>query len=392
MGAVGLAQNFSALRALVTDGIQHGHMSLHARSVAVSAGAPADMFDKVVELLLESGEIKVWKAQEIIAALTPAENRRAGAAQPLATEHWEGAGHGKVLLLGEHAVVYGSHAIAAPIQMAIKARVEDTDTAGVHLRIPSWGVEGHLRRHEHQNSLHTSLDLILRRLGLAGRNMGIVVHPNIPRAMGLGGSAALAVAVVRALSTHYGLQLTDEEVNNLAFESEKVAHGTPSGVDNTLATFGRFILYKKGTPPLLKPLKVPQPITLVVGLSGVESLTAKTVAAVQRAHALHPAMYERLFKEIDQLTLEGAQAIESYDLPRLGELMNVCHGLLNALQVSSWELEELIEIARKHGALGAKLTGGGGGGSMIALCPEHGARVAEAMQHAGYQAMTVTIG
>lgn len=397
MGAVGLAQNFSALRALVTDGIQQGHMTLHARSVVMSAGAPAEMFDTVVERLVECGEIKLWKAQEIIASLQPPPPQSTGipvrvrpATPPV--NLWPGAGHGKVVLLGEHAVVYGSHAIAAPIPLAIQARVDDAQTEGVHLVIPSWGVEGHLRKNDTHNSLHASLTVILNRLGLRDRNMSIAVQPHIPRAMGLGGSAALAVAVIRALSSHYGLNLGDEDVNGLAFESEKVAHGTPSGIDNALATFGRFTLFKKGQPPTIKTLHVKHPLPIVIGLSGVEGLTAKTVAAVQRGHARHPAMYERIFAEIDALTLEGVAAIEAYDLPHLGELMNVCHGMLNALQVSSWELEELVEIARKHGAVGAKLTGGGGGGSMIALCPEHGERVAEAMRKSGYQAIVTTIG
>src|SRR5699024_3289358 len=117
MGAVGLAQNFSALRALVTEGIQQGHMTLHARSVAVAAGAPAEIFDTVIERLVESGEIKIWKAREIIkeveSEVTPPTPRTGTKAATDAEA--TGAGHGKVILLGEHAVVYGSHAIAAPV-------------------------------------------------------------------------------------------------------------------------------------------------------------------------------------------------------------------------------------------------------------------------------------
>ena len=91
---------------------------------------------------------------------------------------------------------------------------------------------------------------------------------------------------------------------------------------------------------------------------------------MRQAWQRNPQRYERIFDEIDSLTLQGLQAIESYDLEQLGELMNICQGLLNALQVSCWEVEELIQIAREHGALGAKLTGGGGGGSIIAVCAE----------------------
>ncbi len=390
MVAVGLAQNFAALRALVTDGIQQGHMTLHARSVVASAQTPEHLFDQVLERLVESGEIKVWKAREIAASLQVA---------PPATTHVDpeedtspAVGHGKIVLLGEHAVVHGGHALAAPIPLAIRARVEDALREGVHLMIPAWGVEGHLKKQDDQNSLHASLHTILSKLGLRQRNMVIKVTPKVPRAMGLGGSAALAVAVIRALSLHYKLSLSDSDVNALAYQSELVAHGTPSGVDNTMATYGRLLLFKKGDPPQLQPIAVQAPIPVVIGMSGIESLTAKMVAQVHRAWSNNQKLYDRIFEDIDQLTLEAATALQANDLPLLGELMNINQGLLNALQVSSWELEELIEIARKHGAIGAKLTGSGGGGSMIALCPEHAQRVADAMVQAGYRAFVTTLG
>ncbi len=395
MGAVGLAQNFAALRALVTEGIQEGHMTLHARSVAVAAGATADIFDSVVEQLIESGEIKVWKAEEIVHKLRrpePAPARLGAQQAELA------AGYGKVILLGEHAVVYGHHAIAAPIPLAVQAKVLDARADdGVHLLIPRWGVEERLHPHQHQpHSLHQSLSLVLERLGLSRRSMRIEVIPHVPRAMGLGGSAALAVAVIRALSLHYGLKLSDEAVNRLAFECEKVAHGTPSGVDNTMATYGKFMIYQRakseGEPPTTKELVVERPIPIVIGMSGVESLTAKMVAKVRASWEKNKPLYERIFREIDELTLLGQKAITGYKLEELGELMNVCQGLLNALGVSSWELEELIEISRKHGAVGAKVTGGGGGGSMVAVCPEDPERVAEAVRRAGYQALVTQIG
>jgi mevalonate kinase len=142
----------------------------------------------------------------------------------------------------------------------------------------------------------------------------------------------------------------------------------------------------------MRELVVPKPIPIVIGMSGVESLTAKMVSKVRASWEKNRSLYERIFHEIDALTLQGERAITAYKLDELGELMNVCQGLLNALGVSSWELEELIEIARKHGAVGAKVTGGGGGGSMVAVCPEAPERVAEAMRRAGYQALVTQIG
>lgn len=390
MGAVGLAQNLAALRALATDGIQKGHMTLHARSVALAAGATPEMFESVVERLIESGQVKIWKADEIVAELKLQTSTRG--AQPRLEPEGCSAGHGKIIFLGEHAVVYGRHAIAAPIPLAVQARVRDRDD-GVHLMIPRWGIEHQLQRDPaRRQSYEKPAALILEKLGLGDRSLQIEVFPNVPRAMGLGGSAALAVAIIRALDAHYALGLTPDEVNALAFEGEKLAHGHPSGIDNAVTTYGRFLQFRAGEPPEIRAIHPARPLRIVIGMSGVESLTAKMVARVRAAWERHPVLYERIFDEIDALALEGTEAIESGDLPRLGELMNVCQGLLNSLQVSSWEIEELVQIARDQGALGAKVTGGGGGGSMIALCPDDAGRVVKAIQDAGYHAMEVTIG
>ncbi|HEU0196615.1 MAG TPA: hydroxymethylglutaryl-CoA reductase, degradative [Nevskiaceae bacterium] len=395
MAAVGLAQNFSAIRALSTEGIQQGHMTLHARSVAMAAKVPAELFDTVVERLIASGEIKIWKAQQLLVEVRK-QARAPASAQVEAGGNPRTAGHGKVILLGEHAVVYGSHCIAAPVPLAIQARVQETESGGVQMVIPRWGVEYRLQRDPgHRDSFQKSLGIIFDRLGLIERSMRIEVYPNVPRAHGLGGSAAMAVAIIRGLDAKYGLELSDEDVNSIAFECEKVAHGTPSGIDNTMATYGKFLLYQRAEgerPVLMQEIKVPKPIPLVIGMSGKESLTAKTVGSVREAWQRDPVLYNRIFQEIDELTMAGWKALEAYDLHRLGDFMNVCHGLLNALKVSSWELEELVQIARDAGAAGAKLTGGGGGGSIVALCPDGTQPVMDALRGRGYQCMEVQVG
>ena len=390
MGAVGLAQNFSALRALATDGIQKGHMTLHARTVAMAAGATPDIFDTVVERLINSQEIKVWKARDLVeqvreqADSVPPDQPITG---PLSS------GHGKIIVLGEHAVVYGRHAIATPVPMAIQARVADESGMGVVVSIARWDVRYTLTRDPaKQRGFEKPAAMILDRLGLADHAMTLEVFPGLPRAMGLGGSAALAVAIIRALDEKFQLGLNDEQINRLAFEAEKMAHGTPSGIDNTVATFGETLLFRKGEPPMIQPVELSQPLPLVIGMTGVESLTAKTVATVRSAWQRNQTRYERLFDEIDAVTLQGLDAMQGGDWEQLGEMMNICQGLLNALQVSCHELEEMVQIARHHGALGAKLTGGGGGGSMIALCPDNAQTVMQAMQAAGYQAMEVSLG
>jgi hydroxymethylglutaryl-CoA reductase len=363
-------------------------MTLHARSVATAAGATPEIFDSVVEKLVSSGDIKIWKAQELVSQVRD----QMGHGIERDERRDMAAGNGKIILFGEHAVVYGSRAIAAPIPLAVRARVVDEDD-GVWLVIPRWGVEQRLRSNPtKQMSFEVPAALILRELGLTDRSMRIEVYSEIPRAMGLGGSAAVAVAIIRALDRHFDLELTDDQVNALAYECECVAHGTPSGIDNTVATFGKPLVYRKGDPPLVQPLEFSKPINFVIGMTGVEGLTAKMVARVRNGRTRNPDVYDTMFRGIDAVTLQALEAIKHHDLERLGELMNVCQGLLNGLQVSSWELEELIQVARENGALGAKLTGGGGGGSVIALCPDNAASVIDAIQSAGYQAMEVRIG
>jgi len=385
IGSVGLAQNFAALRALSTDGIQQGHMTLHARSVANTANVPPALFDQVVDLLIESGDIKVWKAREIMNALR--------AHIPVTEKNVEprSSACGKIILLGEHAVVYGRHAIATPIPLAIEARVKDAGD-GIHLLIPRWGVEQRLKSlEEHPQGIAAMLVTLLKTLELEERNMEIEIFPNIPRAMGLGGSSALAVALIRALDCHFKLNLDDKLINSLAYECETAAHGTPSGVDNTIATYGHTLMFQKTDEFEFSKLSPGAEIPLVIGISGRESLTAGMVGKVRHAWEKQPKRYESMFDRIEDLTLAGADAIRSGDLHELGETMNLCHGILNGLQLSTPQLEELVHLSREHGALGAKLTGGGGGGSMIALCEDPGP-VAAAIENAGYQTLTVTIG
>lgn len=408
MAAVGLAQNFAALRALSTEGIQKGHMRLHARSVAVAAGASGEHFDDVVEGLVASGTVKVWKARHILESLAHPEASvgNTGAdvkptvgspahADPASVPPAAApttAGFGKIILFGEHSVVYGYHAIAAPIALSMAAAVTRQPT-GTELIIPSMDTSALIHDPAAPGPADSDLPrritaLITERLGLSGSGMRINVVPTLPRASGLGASAALAVAIIRAVAHTFRIALTDHEVNALAFECEQIVHGTPSGIDNTVATFGRSILFRKATGARdaeFSDITVPHPIPIIIGLTGVRSLTAATVGLVRTAWTKNPSRYDAVFEQMDAIALAGVHALERGDSEELGDLMNINHGLLNALQVSSPELEALVAIARRSGALGAKLTGGGGGGAMIAIAePDRTASVAAAMRLAGY--------
>lgn len=390
MAAVGLAQNLAALKALSTEGIQPGHMRLHARSVAVAAGASEDNFDEVVEKLVASGDIKVWKAQKII------EDLHGGATvtgtidlSPIATVPIDPArniGYGKIILLGEHSVVYGYRAIAAPLNLAITAEVTEA-TEHNELVISGWDADPAAHNPAGAELASRVAALIADRLGVAGSPVRVEVVPELPRASGLGASAALAVAVIRAMAHHFDLTVSEAEISRLAFECEELVHGTPSGIDNTVATFGRTILFQKADGgDSITDLDIARPIPVVIGMTGVRSLTAETVGRVHAGWEKNPRHYDAIFAEIDDIVMTGVAALTRGDLPALGEVMNLNHGLLNALQVSSPELEDIVDLARRSGALGAKLTGGGGGGAMIAIAePDRIHSVANTLDVAGYQ-------
>ena len=382
MAAVGLAQNFSALKALSTDGIQKGHMTLHARNVVKAADAPHEIFDDVLEELLVSGEIKVWKAREIVQNLIKKE--------PIVTDEFDAVTPGKAILLGEHSVVYGRHAIAVPVPLNIRVKIEDADD-GVLLMIPSWGVEYYLdKKPEERQSFEKPAALILEKMNLSNVGMKIEVFSDVPRGMGLGGSAVLAVSIIKALNHHYKMGLSEQEINEMAYESEKIAHGNPSGIDNTIATYGYPLIYRKGEKTLKERLQIKEPLDLVLAFSKSEGLTAKTVAHVRTQWKSNQEMYEGVFDDIDAIVLNGIQAIQENDLKQLGELMNFNQGLLNTLQVSTPELERMIYIARDAGAFGAKLTGGGGGGAMIAVSDKT-EEIIEAFDNEGFQSIRFSV-
>jgi hydroxymethylglutaryl-CoA reductase len=379
MGAVGLAQNLAALRALVTHGIQKGHMSLHARSVAASIGTPPQHFDRVVEGLLGSGEVKARKARQLLEGLQ-------GGAADAAAMPVHGSAFGKVILLGEHAAVYGRHVLALPIEGAVCVSLRETQTGTRVVLCEADGpAEGQVA-----GPVEELLSYIMGRLGIAERGFEICLRMRIPPAMGLGSSAAVAVGIVRAFSNVLSLNLHDAAVNELAFDCEKLAHGNPSGIDNLLATYGRPVLFRKDASPPVTNVDLEERPPLVIAASGIRGITRDQVAAVRARFEKQTGRYDAIFDEIDELSTAGADALRRRDYDTLGALMNICHGLLNALQVSVPELERMVSIARAAGAVGAKLTGAGGGGSIVALSPDRVDAVERALQTAGYRIVKMT--
>jgi hydroxymethylglutaryl-CoA reductase len=378
MAAVGLAQNFAALRALATTGIQRGHMHLHARSVVAAAGVPDDRFDEVVDRLVASGDVKAARVPEVLESL-----------ESEIFEEIHGSAAGKVILLGEHAVVYGKHALAVPIPRAVTASIR-AESTGLSLSVPEWGLAQPIAKTG--NGIDAAVRLIFAELGIDREGFKIIVRSRLPRAMGLGSSAAFAVAIVRALDAVLELGLDDARVNEIAYACEKLAHGTPSGVDNTLATYARPMLFRRSDGLDMRYLDLPELPPLVIASGAESGSTLEQVAGVRARHGQDPLAFDRIFAQIDDLAMAGATSLQARDYEALGRQMNICHGLLNAIGVSTSGLEQMIGIARSAGAVGAKLTGAGGGGSIAALCPGTESEVARALLDAGYSVMTLNGG
>ena len=346
MAAVGLAQNFAAIRALATRGIQEGHMQLHARSTVPTPGKqPAPL------------------------------------AEPM------GIAAGKVILLGEHAVVYGRHAVALPIADAVSASVADCDRVSF-ISIPQWGVEQAVS--SASSGAAAAVKLILSELSIDSSAYAIDVRTALPRAMGLGSSAAVAVAVIRAFNRFLDLDLDDERINSIAFACEKLAHGTPSGIDNSIAAIGAPMLFSNADRLQIEELALQETPPIVIALSSQPGLTIEQVAGVRSRRERRRNHYDAIFDQIDALSRAGAAALQTADYEELGSLMNICHGLLNAIEVSTPEIESMVSLARSAGALGAKITGGGGGGSVVALCPGTETDVINAFAAAGFDTLSLT--
>ena len=277
------------------------------------------------------------------------------------TAPYSGFGAGKVILLGEHSVVYGHPALAGPLSYGVTAR-------GVKSKRCQLALPGTLSRA--QKALLTAAFQRAARL-CGSPEVKVSMESELPLSMGLGSSAALSVACSRVLLKAAGIKDSPGEVARLALEMEQEFHGTPSGVDHTTSAEQQLILYKRVPPQSsgrARVVKSPRPLKILVVLVGERSPTKKTVGALRERQARWPERYGRLFQQIGAVAREGAQAVEQGDLEGLGDAMNVNQGLLSALGLSSPPLEEMVYRLRGLGALGAKLTGAGGdGGAVIGL-------------------------
>lgn len=290
-----------------------------------------------------------------------------------------GFGHGKLILLGEHAVVFGEPAVAAGMPVGVRATAEPGPG---RIRIPAWDVAVTLGD---GSPVATAIARLLGRMGSGA--LDITAEAGIPSRAGLGSSAALAVAVARAAAGAMG-SLDEREALAAAHEAEAVFHGSPSGIDAAAAWHGGVGAFQKAEG--WRPLPVGARLELCVGLSGRARETRPLVEAVARLCAETPPA-RRLIDALGDVSRSGMSALAAGDLAGLGRLFDVAHGLLSGLRVSTPELDALAHAARDAGALGAKLTGAGGGGAVIALAPGRTAEVLARWHGMGFQGFGTVI-
>lgn len=294
---------------------------------------------------------------------------------------------GKIILFGEHAVVYGRPAIAAPVnQVRARAVVSPAPRAApgdVHIQAPDVGLDARLADLPEDHPLVQVVYQVQAALRLARLPaLTLRITSTIPLAAGLGSGAAVSVACIRSLSAFLGRPLPDDRVSAIAYEVEKLYHGTPSGIDNTVITYDCPVYFVRGKP--IKTLRVGAPFTILIGDTGIASPTAAAVGNLRRLWQADNSRYDTLFDAAGEIARAARQAIERGRIEDLGPLMDQNHALLSSMGVSSTKLDRLVQAARKAGAWGAKLSGGGRGGNMIALVsPARAAAVEKALRSAG---------
>lgn len=276
-----------------------------------------------------------------------------------------GEAPGKIILLGEHAVVYGQPAIGVPLSRGV--RVELSSGSGLRSVTLKKGIELSTRR-----GATTPQMLIDRALGALGDEVDVHVFFDIAPMSGLGSSAALAVALLRARDNFVGRKTSARARLDEAIAIEDVAHGKSSGVDPAIALAAGPILFSNdGVTKKVRTCAPPQPLHLVVGARGGHGGTGRSVGRVRDLKSQAPALIDQTMSLLGSASRTAAKAIATHDLDLLGRTMDLAHGVLSGLGLVSDAIEDVIRTARARGALGAKMSGAGGdGGAFVALAAD----------------------
>jgi len=307
-------------------------------------------------------------------------------------------GYAKVILFGEHYVVYGLPGIVAALDSYTTAKVEPSEPGnGLTVIDNRPAADGY--KEKKKGEQERALDLIMNfmKIDTEATPLKITLEGNLKCVGGRGASAALATSIARALSGHFNLNLNDDQINEISYEGEKGSAGTPSGIDNTAATYGGLLIFKKnleGGPNDIETLKIKEPIEIVLANTGITQDTKEVVADIKSKREEDPEKFGRIFSDYEKIFQEAQTALKNFDLNKLGSLMDKNQELLKESTLSCPELDQVIQIAKENGALGAKLTGTGRGGSMVALTPgkELQDRVANAIEEVGFETLKTRIG
>jgi mevalonate kinase len=278
---------------------------------------------------------------------------------------------GKIYLFGEHAVVYGETAIACAVELRTRVRAEISDSVAIQSQIGRTGID--FEKHPYISSVVEKI-----REFVPVKGVFLDIDSDIPVGSGLGSSAAVTIASIGALNELFGCGFSLNEIAKLGHEIEIEVQGAASPTDTYVSTFGGVV-----TIPDRRKLRTPE-CGIVIGDTGVFSSTKELVANVRKLRESYPELIEPLMASIGRISIIGESLVFAGDYTSIGRLMNVNQGLLDALGVNILELSKLIYSARGAGAFGAKITGAGGGGCMVALtAPDKCIQVAEAIAKAG---------
>ncbi|UCD00842.1 MAG: mevalonate kinase [Promethearchaeota archaeon] len=308
-----------------------------------------------------------------------------------------GKGYGKTILFGEHFVVYGLPAIASALGSFTTANIKIAQGKGWTVDDQRPATPGYKKKKYHESM--QSVKNVINHLKIDTKNqkLEITFAGDLIAASGVGASAAQCTSLARALNDSFNLNLSDEKINEAAYEGEKAYHGTPSGIDNTASTYGGLIWFVKnlnGGKNTMDLLQSPKKIPLVIANSGITASTAEVVADVKRLKEENPEKFENIFGEYKMLAEEAKKALLEGKIFNIGSLMNQNQKLLQDITVSGEINDNLVEIALKNRAIGAKMTGTGRGGLVIALAEneEIQEKIAKAFENEGFDAWKTMIG
>lgn len=304
---------------------------------------------------------------------------------------------GKVILVGEHSAVYGHEAIALPIDAGVRVAITRLGLKnGPSIRgLGSFfmGQTFYFDRSSTQGIISQVFQYLMDKFGPRMQEVEIIVDGDLPRGHGLGSSAAFSVSLLRALSNYFSLQFGDADIAFHAHALENIFHGRSSGLDHTVVIKDQAISFQRIKEEMkIEIIELKVPISLVIGLAGPHDGTKNAVAKLFERKKRMQKIYDHIFLGLNGIAIEIKQALLDGNMAKMGELMNIAHGYLCALGVSTTEIDHLCSIAKNQGALGAKITGAGGGGAMIALANGNEDAILSAFNSAGFMAFKAAAG